>query len=188
MKKTLLAAAILLATGAASAASVSTTGTFNMTGPTGGPVGSDPSVLGFVDEVAGTWGVSSAVPFFGVPWVAHDGVLITTAGAHSIDTIQGAPMSFTLGANQIAGHILFNWGATADIDVVNVWDINADGSLSTSSVPGMTDGAFVGFHAAFELNSAGLVTPSAVPVPAAVWLFGSGLVGLAGVARRRKAA
>ena len=29
---------------------------------------------------------------------------------------------------------------------------------------------------------------STVPVPAAVWLFGSGLIGLAGIARRRKAA
>jgi len=29
--------------------------------------------------------------------------------------------------------------------------------------------------------------PPAVPVPAAVWLFGSGLLGLIGVARRRKA-
>ena len=29
---------------------------------------------------------------------------------------------------------------------------------------------------------------SAVPVPAAAWLFGSGLLGLAGIARRRKAA
>ena len=29
--------------------------------------------------------------------------------------------------------------------------------------------------------------PSAVPVPAAVWLFGSGLLGLVGVARRKKA-
>ncbi|ARN75053.1 VPLPA-CTERM sorting domain-containing protein [Oceanicoccus sagamiensis] len=31
------------------------------------------------------------------------------------------------------------------------------------------------------------VVPSAVPVPAAAWLFGSALVGLAGVGRRRKA-
>ncbi len=30
--------------------------------------------------------------------------------------------------------------------------------------------------------------PTTVPVPAAVWLFGSGLIGLAGVARRRKSA
>ena len=29
---------------------------------------------------------------------------------------------------------------------------------------------------------------AAVPVPAAVWLFGSGLLGLVGVARRKKAA
>ena len=27
--------------------------------------------------------------------------------------------------------------------------------------------------------------PSAVPVPAAAWLFGSGLLGLVGVARRK---
>jgi len=32
------------------------------------------------------------------------------------------------------------------------------------------------------------ITPSTVPVPAAVWLFGSGLMGLIGIARRRKLA
>ena len=31
-----------------------------------------------------------------------------------------------------------------------------------------------------------VVAPSAVPVPAAVWLFGSGLLGLIGMARRQK--
>jgi hypothetical protein len=30
------------------------------------------------------------------------------------------------------------------------------------------------------------VVPTVVPVPAAVWLFGSGLMGLAGIARRKK--
>ncbi len=30
------------------------------------------------------------------------------------------------------------------------------------------------------------VTPAAVPVPAAIWLFGSGILGLIGVARRKK--
>jgi len=39
----------------------------------------------------------------------------------------------------------------------------------------------------FVLHLTGTVA-SAVPVPAAVWLFGSGLLGLAGVARRRKSA
>ena len=32
------------------------------------------------------------------------------------------------------------------------------------------------------------VTVEAIPVPAAVWLFGSGLIGLVGVARKKKAA
>jgi hypothetical protein len=30
------------------------------------------------------------------------------------------------------------------------------------------------------------IQTSAVPLPAAAWLFGAGLIGLAGVARRRK--
>lgn len=38
----------------------------------------------------------------------------------------------------------------------------------------------------YQLHLEGTVNP--VPVPAAVWLFGSGLLGLVGVARRRKAA
>jgi len=35
----------------------------------------------------------------------------------------------------------------------------------------------------YDLHLAGTV----VPVPAAVWLFGSGLLGLIGIARRNKA-
>jgi hypothetical protein len=39
----------------------------------------------------------------------------------------------------------------------------------------------------FALNGDGFLMPSAVPVPPAVWLFGSGLLGLVAVARRKKA-
>ena len=42
------------------------------------------------------------------------------------------------------------------------------------------------FGLTFPVYNDALVEVSAVPVPAAVWLFGSGLIGLAGVARRKK--
>ena len=54
------------------------------------------------------------------------------------------------------------------------------------------DGAFhvagAGFTSVgYTVHLTGAVAePSAIPVPAAAWLFGSGLVGLAGIARRRK--
>ena len=37
------------------------------------------------------------------------------------------------------------------------------------------------------VNEALVIDVAPVPVPAAVWLFGSGLIGLAGIARRKKA-
>jgi len=55
----------------------------------------------------------------------------------------------------------------------------------TDSLYNPADGLSVSVEASYRAQGTYLV--SAVPVPAAVWLFGSGLLGLVGVARRKKA-
>ena len=64
-------------------------------------------------------------------------------------------------------------------------------STRTTGIGGnpMQDGPFQGFNANFDAQSLTITnySPTVIPVPAAVWLFGSGLLGLVGVARRKKA-
>lgn len=210
MKKTALAVALFAVTGIASAAPVTTGGVFNMYSQDGldtsgiigngeSPINVDATISGFVDQTAGTWGVASTAPFYGLTWTASGGSLITTAGNYVLNTSTGAvtagsgPVAndgmiyFAVGAGQVAGAINFAWGSTSGIRVVNVWNVNPNGSLSAAAVPGMENGPFPGFNAAFNLTAPGLIT-SQVPVPAAAWLLGSGLLGLVSVARRRKVA
>ena len=74
-----------------------------------------------------------------------------------------------------------------------IYDITATGLVASSfnflSTPDPVDpnGPFLG-AAKFQSTGDGSQSDwvGAVPVPAAVWLFGSGLLGLIGVARRRK--
>jgi hypothetical protein len=54
-------------------------------------------------------------------------------------------------------------------------------ALGVSATPSI--GPFCDFD-----PSGNLCAPPAIPIPAAVWLFGSGLIGLVGVARRKKKA
>ena len=64
--------------------------------------------------------------------------------------------------------------------------------LSDDGIGGspMVAGPFPGFNANFDITSIHVdnIDTGVIPVPAAVWLFGSGLLGLVGVARRRKKA
>ena len=200
MKKTALASALALTLGSgiASAATMSSA-TFTMLSAGGGTVGVDTTVTGSIG--GGTFSVASTTPFFGNVWTAHDGTTFGP-GTYTFNTADDGVSGPTytgvvVGAGQVGGHILFDWGTTTNIDVVMVWDVDCssgtecvytstDGIAGNPANPdgvrgyGMLDGAFVGFNANFDFT-----TP--VPVPAAVWLFGSGLMGLVGVARRRKA-
>jgi hypothetical protein len=105
----------------------------------------------------------------------------------------------------------FNTGAGCDgltlATQVNAYTINTNmanvfgtcapgGSVFADATPGdpMTSSGFSGWNANFDImtvtTTSFVPTPTGpvVPVPAAVWLFGSGLLGLAGIARRKKKA
>jgi hypothetical protein len=61
-------------------------------------------------------------------------------------------------------------------------DNDGDGTLGVSVPPGGPFGYTPGFN--FNFNLQGTLT--AIPIPGAVWLYGSGLLGLMGMARRKK--
>ena len=66
----------------------------------------------------------------------------------------------------------------------------APGSFTFDAAPGEYYVSFFGFAdaSAPSLGQYGIeISQVVVPVPAAVWLFGSGLLGLIGIARRKKA-
>jgi hypothetical protein len=212
MTKIAAAAALALASTGALAGlgdgSVATGGVFNMYSQDGldqsqvvgngeMAINVDATIAGFVNQDAGTWGVSSNALFYGLNWTASGGSLITTAGSYVLDTATGAvsaaplgavasdgQMHFSVGAGQAAGAINFAWGATTGIRVVNVWNINNDGSLSAVAVPGMENGPFPGFNAAFNFSAPNLVTAVPEASTYGMMLAGLGLVGFA--VRRRK--
>jgi len=98
------------------------------------------------------------------------------------------------------------WNGIADIPMSSgAWDGNAEGVANmtcavdcaegdtytlyySATVPAGDPSNFGGVRYNYFLTGTVGAATSAIPVPAAVWLFGSGLLGLAGVARRRKSA
>jgi len=99
-------------------------------------------------------------------------------------------------ANQFATGLFLDWSVNNDIPVLSVFQItndpSVDGFMNVFSVDSDGDGVpgTAMLTAPFPNQTpswSGTLTPmvSAVPVPAAVWLFGSGLLGLVGFGRKQ---
>jgi hypothetical protein len=79
--------------------------------------------------------------------------------------------------------LLWDWNVVEGQPILNIVnadgsgvDIDGDGTLGTKWAYGCCAGTPMGF--------AGVL--ATVPVPGAAWLLGSGLIGLIGIAKRRK--
>jgi len=94
----------------------------------------------------------------------------------------GDQIIFSSGANEL---LRFNYSAGFDVagqsmELIGLPMIEANYALTSITLTyGLGDIGTPG--------AAGSFTPAPVPVPAAAWLFGSGLMGLIGIGRRRKA-
>lgn len=126
--------------------------------------------------------VATSLP---IDWIAA-GVLTPWGDTYSFPTVgitgitaQGFAGALTTSSQYVVG--LIPLGSNTELDSslggfqTDIYDNSRIVSFSTDPLSGVTGtGEFI-FSAA------------AVPIPAAAWLFGSGLLGLIGIARRRKA-
>lgn len=181
MKNTAIAIALSLGLGTTTMASAGLAGlqgvgtgsyTFTLYDGSGGIVGGSTSQPWSFDFNNGTAVISNSQPFFGFAWTAHDITFVDN------------------GNGTYSGDMLFDWNLNYDIPVSILWDIDLtsvttlDGDSDGIIGNAMIAGPFPGFSAVFNGTLTGQYV---VPIPAAVWLFGSGLLGLIGIARRKRA-
>ena len=116
----------------------------------------------------GTAEIVNTIPVFGGDYTFHD----TTFADNNDGTYSGL----------ILLDVVYNSNVFNDVHIDIIWDITDTGIVSTLYGRIASDSPwFPNSNMTFN----GDLSP--VPIPSAVWLFGSGLIGLIGLARRKSA-
>lgn len=135
------------------------------------------------DDDDGTFGGGSSVfpsapTFWGDTNGGYDAAVAIIAHLDATgDTTVGTGTNFLVPYSTTSGDTLYS-----GIDFITSYDYNTD--TYGGPAPALQQTLDYEIFATVPYVS---FTPTAVPVPAAVWLFGSGLIGLVGMARRKKA-
>lgn len=172
--KLILTGLLFVGTGVANAALI--TGEMGLTGAFTASGGSDLSDATIIDltSVIGTSG---------------DGDIGATVGFATIGAVNNSP--FSINPAVPVPNLLDIGGWQVDIGTISIVDQTA-AVLTLGGTGAISGNGFDTTPTEWTLsaNAAGgtySMTVTAVPVPAAVWLFGSGLIGLIAVARRKTA-
>lgn len=168
---------------------------FNWNGTNGMPISIVLDAAGFFNSELTAGGANSATP-------ASDGTYAnSTFGYLNLGPVPIATTAWNTTDNCTNGVDCMGNGTSGILPLV--FDTATNTAYDTANTGGaiggspMLDGPFIGNNANFDIT---LMTPvlicdfepsqncppPPVPVPAAVWLFGSGLLGLIGVARRKR--
>ena len=154
----------------------------------------------FLDGSAGKfWVASAVVPSFFESTMLSSGTTVSSANIlNAVNDYNGAAAATLIGpfADDLAGDgadveggldSASSIGFNSNLGIWGSGGVELDGNayitVSTNNFSGFTQTTLENY---WTLSSDGQL--SYVPVPAAVWLFGSALIGLAGVARRRRSA
>lgn len=118
-------------------------------------------------------------------------------GLQAGDVLSGTDLYHDSNGNGVQDpgeYIMDIFSATPYSDSLQIDPANRQGAApmaATGNSAGVVSGDFIGVKAYFDIgsgNSMHVTSVSAVPVPAALWLFGSGLISLAAFARRKASA
>ena len=179
ISRLLLTSITLLSCGAHSATlTYSLTGAVVTPGSYFGTVGTgsfsydDADITGIGTETISAAGSSLTVEFtiFGQTFTDTDDVGNISTGAPDLTLSDGVPVFLDFLISEVPDPPDFNLVAIDEPGVIyiDIWDPSG---INLTPVAG-----------GFETD----VSVGVVPIPAAIWLFGSGLVGLTGIARRKK--